>query len=190
MNEKAFGCVGTTIRLSSGVYLDLLDPQPSDIRIGDVACALSKICRFGGQIDNFYSVAEHSVAAAEVARLRGLDREVQFAALLHDAAEAFIGDIVKPLKVILDPIYGPIELRIEKAIEAAFNVDLLATSGFWKRIDRELLIAERRALFSPDKVSWAGEEQVVKLDYEPQCLSPNEAAKLFLSLFELLKGIT
>mgnify|MGYP000629654760 FL=1 len=57
----AFGCVNNTIRLVSGHYLDLANPMPDQFEIDDIAGGLSRICRFGGQCPQFYSVAEHSI---------------------------------------------------------------------------------------------------------------------------------
>lgn len=101
LNTAAFGCVKNTIRVRSGLYFDLLDPQPDQFTLSDIAGALSKICRFGGQIDYFYSVAEHSVHCFDQADRDGASPAVCRLALFHDAAEAFIGDVVKPLKVML-----------------------------------------------------------------------------------------
>lgn len=177
--KDTFGCYGHTIRLCSGEYLDLTAPDPSLITLRDVTRALGNICRFGGQCDKFYSVAEHSVACYCRAEEENLSPAVRRACLFHDAAEAFIGDVVKPLKILLEPIYGPIEEKMEAAIAAAFNVDFESTRDHWKRIDRMLLIAERRALFSPDKVTWTGENEVERIAYEPECLPPDVAAVAF-----------
>lgn len=184
---KAFGCVGSTIRLLSDAYLDLQDPDPSLLTIRDVARALGNICRFGGQCNSFYSVAEHSMACCRRAVEEGLSRDVRLACLMHDAAEAFIGDVVKPLKILLEPIYGPIEAKMEAAIATAFGVDFESTADDWKRIDRMMLIAERHALFSADKVVWTGESEVERIAYKPMLYCPTYAAKLFEDEFTRLK---
>ena len=153
-----FGCVGSTIRLVGGAYLDLLNPDLATLSLFDVSIPLSNLCRFGGQIERFYSVAEHSVACAERARQEGLPPAVQLACLMHDAAEAFVGDVVRPLKNLIAPLYRPIEKRIEAAVGKRFGVDFTSTAEHWKRIDGAMLIAERRALFAADGVKWAGED--------------------------------
>ena len=155
-----FGCVGNTIRLRSGAYFDLLHPQPDQFTLADIAGALSKICRFGGQVDRFYSIAEHSYWCAWQAKQDGLSEDIQRACLMHDAAEAFIGDVVKPLKIML-PEYAKIEARIEAVIAGKYGLDF--THKAVKQIDRELLIAERRALFTRDGVKWSGEGDVRSL---------------------------
>lgn len=173
-DTTAFGCVSTTIRLRSGLYLDLDDPKPEQFRFADIAGALSKICRFGGQIEHFYSVAEHLCHCTTQARIDGLLLPTQRAVFLHDAAEAFIGDVVKPLKIMLRD-YQPIEYAMEKAIGCKFGVDFDAEAEAVRKIDRELLIAERRALFSADNITWPGEDKVRHVNHEFGCWNPKRA---------------
>lgn len=161
---EAFGVVGSTIRLRSGRYLDLLDPRPDQFTFLDIAGGLAKICRFGGQIDCYYSVAEHSYHCAHQAQLDRHSTEVQQAALLHDAAEAFIGDVVKPLKMILGEPYAEIERRMEGAISQKFNVDFAAHKATIREIDHAMLIHERLNLFSADNCEWVGQREVRKVD--------------------------
>ena len=179
MNDSAFGCVKNTIRLRSGRYFDFLDPQPDQFTIEDIAGALSKICRFGGQIERFYSVAEHSCLCAKVAQDDGLSQDTIRAVLLHDAAEAFCGDVVKPLKVMLSE-YGPVEKRVEAVIQLKFGVDFEAERKHIREIDHGMLIAERRALFSPDQVEWTGEKQARRLDVKLMGWLPLMAESRFL----------
>lgn len=155
----AFGCVGTTIRLRSGCYLDLLDPRPEHFTFADIAGSLSKLCRFGGQVDRFYSVAEHSFHCAHLSMLDGHSVDVQRAVFMHDAAEAFIGDIVKPLKLQL-PQVATIERRIESVIAAKYGaLGFAAYESIIREIDQAMLIHERRQLFTGDEVTWAGEHE-------------------------------
>lgn len=181
----AFGCVNNTIRLRSGLYLDLADPQPDQITIEDIAGGLSKLCRFGGQIETFYSVAEHCVHCVEQAEADGLPLETQIACLMHDAAEAFIGDMVKPLKVMM-PEYKDVEQNMEAVINAKFGIDMLHQQEHVRKIDHEMLIAERRALFTADNVMWTGEADVRKIDRRFLCLVPIMAESWFLRRAKLL----
>lgn len=179
---EAFGCVKNTIRLRSGRYFDLRNPQPEQFTLADIAGALSKMCRFGGQIDRFYSVAEHSCLCCWQTVQDGACEGVQRAALMHDAAEAFIGDVVKPLKVML-PEYAAIEGAVEYVIRSKYR--LLTGPETWaavKEIDRAMLIAERRALFTADGVEWTGERGCRALSMECgfSCWEPELAEECFL----------
>lgn len=183
-SNPAFGCVKNTIRLRSGRYFDLLSPQPDQFTLADIAGALAKVCRFGGQIDRFYSVAEHCLNCFELAARDGACVLVQRIALLHDAAEAFIGDVVKPLKVML-PEYEQVEARVEAVIAAKyglFGANHAETIRAWdaaKEIDRAMLIAERRAFFSPDAVKWTGEDAVRAVGLVWQGSAPGAAENAF-----------
>lgn len=95
----------TRIMLASGVLFDLTNPAGSPMSLQDIAHGLGRVCRFAGQTNRFYSVAEHCF---HVARL--VPVELARVALLHDASEAFIGDVTRPLKALL-PDYQAIEAR-------------------------------------------------------------------------------
>lgn len=175
---STFGTVGSTIRLRSGKYFDLLNPRAEDFTIADIAGALSKICRFGGQIERFYSVAEHSFLCAAEVESRQYPRPACVHALLHDAAEAFVGDVVKPLKLLL-PAYDEIESRILSVIFAKYDV-IGKYALVVKEIDEAMLIAERRVLFSSDDCVWAGENEVRTINPNIRAMNPEDAEAFFL----------
>jgi 5'-deoxynucleotidase YfbR-like HD superfamily hydrolase len=102
----------------SGRRVDLADIRPEHIIIEDVAHALAHICRFGGHTKVFYSVAQHSVRVA-----RSVPREFMLEGLLHDATEAFVGDMVRPLKRML-PEYKGLEEAIYSAIALRYDLPL------------------------------------------------------------------
>jgi 5'-deoxynucleotidase YfbR-like HD superfamily hydrolase len=164
---EAFGCVGNTIRTRSGKYLDLVDPNPDQITLGDIACGLSRICRFGGQIDRWYSVAEHSYHCCRIAMNDGRSNDACKAALMHDASEAFIGDVVKPLKQLLCG-YDLVENRLMKIIGEKFDVDFEFHEETTKEIDRAMLIAERKRMFEKSECEpiWHDENKVRPLNIE------------------------
>lgn len=171
------GCVATpSIRVNSGSYLDLLDPQPSQFTFRDIAKALSKICRYGAQVDRFYSVCEHCLHCSTVAQSDCLGREVQAACLLHDAAEAFLGDVVKPLKNLL-PQYMELEERMEAMIAEKYGVSF--DHPAIKKIDHEMLFAERRSLFSEDNEVWSGQDKTRRLTININCYTPDSVEPLF-----------
>ncbi len=151
----SFGCVSNTIKVAAGHYVDLIDTDPYTIDINSIASALSKICRFGGHSPRFYSVAEHCILATRLAKKHGIDLEALRAIFLHDAAEAYIGDMVKPLKLNI-PKYRSIETQIEHAIQIAFAVDFEQWADVIKEYDRAMLKAEKTRLWPEDKEVWAG----------------------------------
>lgn len=126
---------------ATGNKISLKAPTSEMIDIKDIAGALSKICRFGGHISTFCSVAQHSVLVATLA-----PDHLKKAALLHDAAEAYLGDVIKPLKNILGFVYEELENQFNYAISAALNVDLVHSYQQVKPYDLKALELEYEAL--------------------------------------------
>lgn len=106
----------TWILTSTGRRVDFADPSPDTIDIIDIANGLSKQCRFSGQCRAHYSVAQHCVLVSAI-----VPRHAAMAALLHDAAEAYMHDMPSPLKQML-PEFQTIERRLQDAILAHFGV--------------------------------------------------------------------
>jgi hypothetical protein len=172
-------------------YMDLVDPNPAEIRFADIARALSRLCRYTGHGRHFYSVAEHSVhcvrafaahAAGDIYTdpwLRDIARDI----LMHDAAEAYLGDVASPLKRLL-PDYRRLEKRMEAAIAARF--DLAGAAPEWvKRCDLEMLAREKADLM-PTAGVWP-----VIANVAPPCLSlwyldPEEAEHEFTEMARAL----
>ena len=103
-------------RMLSGRRLDLLDPSPLDIEIEDIAQGLSRVARWNGQTvgDHAYSVAQHSLLVEHIFGLIVPDAstEHRLAALLHDAPEYVIGDMISPFKAVVGGDYKSVELRL------------------------------------------------------------------------------
>lgn len=133
--------VGTEIHTRSGKTLDLLNPSVHAISSVDIATALSRICRYGGQCPQFYSVAEHSYRVSMLAEEDGLGKDIVLACHLHDASEAYIGDIVRPLKDML-PAYKEIEDRLMDCIGNAYGVDFAKHHDTIKKYDNIMLCKE------------------------------------------------
>ena len=110
----------------SGRRLDLLDPSPMDIEIEDIAHGLARVARWNGQTvgDHAFSVAQHSIVVEEAAAALspGLAPRWRLAALLHDAAEYVIGDMISPFKAALGVDYRAFEERLEHAIHLRFGL--------------------------------------------------------------------
>lgn len=138
-----------TILTYTGKYVHLVEPQVESIDIIDIAHALSHICRFTGHTSSFYSVASHCLWVSEHA-----PEELQLLGLLHDAAEAYLGDVSAPLKQLL-PEYKALEHRMEEAIAKRFGLPSLSHPDI-KRLDREALRVERAQVFQRDdrSVTW------------------------------------
>lgn len=106
----------SSISTVSGRFYDLLRPGEYDYDVEEIAHALSNLCRYTGHTNRFYSVAEHSVLVSRLVPV-----ELSLCGLLHDASEAFLGDVSSPLKRLL-PDYKRIEENVEEAIAAHFQI--------------------------------------------------------------------
>lgn len=113
-------------RMLSGRRLDLLDPSPLDIEISDIAHGLARVARWNGQTrgDHAYSVAQHSLLVEQIFREQNPDASLQhqLLALLHDAPEYVIGDMISPFKAVMGGAYKQIEARLETAIHLRFSL--------------------------------------------------------------------
>ena len=171
--------VGPTILLYSGEYFDYENAEGSLFTIEDIARGLSHICRFAGQCARFYSVAEHSVYVSQIVPL-----EHAFAALMHDAAEAFIGDMAKPLKVMCRD-YQAIERRVERAVLGRFDLTL-PMHRCVKEADIVMLATEQAQIMR-NRDDWEYTRGRAVADLTIKGLGPDDAMALFLSRFQELQ---
>lgn len=127
-------------RMLSGRRLDLVDPSPLDVEVEDIAHGLARVARWNGQTTGPYafSVAQHSLIVEElVRRLKpDLPARMQLAALLHDAPEYVIGDMISPFKAILGHDYKAVELRLSRAIHIRFGLPPVLPQPMRKLIKR------------------------------------------------------
>uniref|UniRef100_A0A6M3IJF1 HD domain-containing protein n=1 Tax=viral metagenome TaxID=1070528 RepID=A0A6M3IJF1_9ZZZZ len=133
------------ITTHTGKKFHYLDPQPDEIDIVDIAHHLSYLCRFTGAVSGFYSVADHSIRVAEL-----LPPELRLAGLLHDAAEAYINDLSRPVKYTHK--LQETEARIGAVIAKKFGVDF--SDPRIKEADNILIATEARDLM-PNMDGWA-----------------------------------
>jgi hypothetical protein len=166
---------GPTILLAGGTYLDLLKPEDCVFTIEDIAHGLSNVCRFAGQCDPFYSVAEHSVHVSQL-----VPAEHALAGLLHDAAEAFIGDVSKPLKDLL-PEYRAIERHMEEVVLGRFGLTLPLAPEI-KEVDVVMLATEQRVIMK-NRDDWNYTRGRAPADIILHCWGPKEAKRMFLRRF-------
>jgi hypothetical protein len=151
------------------------DPRPDDIKIRDIAHALSLICRYTGHVDYFYSVAEHSVLIS-----RALPRELALQGLLHDATEAYLGDMSRPLKYSL-PDYKAIEELNWLAISEKFGLPK-ELHPLVKDYDIRICLDEREALgMDRGNLDWAITGKPLRV-YLNRWL-PAEAERQFLARY-------
>ncbi|RWR09725.1 hypothetical protein [Paenirhodobacter populi] len=161
--------------------MNLLDPNPAEFRLVDIARALSRVPRFGGLTDRFYSVAEHCLFCDRLAILSNMgDAETRRAVLMHDAAEAYLGDVTRPLKALL-PDYRQIEARMEAAIFHRFNVALPKLKEAVRYVDNLALATEKAALFSAQPSgTWPGLPSPAPVHFMEPETPPDEVEWRFL----------
>lgn len=131
----------------------VLDPESDDVDIDVIAHALSLQCRFNGHVSRFYSVAEHSCLVSEILESWSEPHEIQLVGLLHDASEAYLGDVIRPVKAVL-PRYRELEKRVEQAIATRFDLPFPWPSAI-KSADLMALAIEKRDLLKPSPRPWA-----------------------------------
>ncbi len=155
------------IRVFTGRDVDPINPTLEMIDIEDIAHGLSMQCRFGGHTPRFYSVAQHCVLAA-----RSIATEYKFDMLMHDASEAYIGDIPRPIKHKLAN-YNEIEDNLMKIIAKKYNFTW-PMPDLVKKIDDTMLI-------------WEWENIMKSSNADIECWAPRTAKDRFLRMFDELK---
>lgn len=186
-------------RMLSGRRLDLLDPAPLDIEIEDIAHGLAFVARWNGQTagDYPYSVAEHSLLVAELctALTPEWPRHWQLAALLHDAPEYVIGDMISPVKAAVGPGYGELDARLTAAIHLRFGLP----AALPQRVKAHIKRADKlSAWLEATAIAGFSVAEANKLFGAPKGIDPTafgvvlrppmEAKTAFLARFSKLQG--
>lgn len=170
---------GDWMQTFSGAQFWPLDPRRSAILITDIAHALSLICRFGGHTTRFYSVAEHSILIS-----RAVAPEAALWGLMHDAAEAYVGDMIWPLKASGDN-YKYIEVgnEIQRAIADRYRLGPMPDEV--KEADNRILVDEHAQVMAPG-LTWWTDENYEALGVTIEGLDPVAAEAAFLARFREL----
>jgi len=180
-------------RMISGRRLDLLDPSPFDVEIEDIAHGLARVARWNGQTagDHAFSVAEHSVVVLEILEFLypGIEDKWRVAALLHDASEYVIGDMISPFKAALGVNYREFEDRLEAAIQLRFGLPPKLPVEVKRKIKRADVIC---AYFEATQIAGFSHGESVKFFGRPPAgleiaikpLPVKQAQILFLDRFE------
>jgi 5'-nucleotidase len=170
---------GPWMALHSGGRYHPLDPRAEDIDPVDIAHALGMLCRYGGHINHFYSVAEHCVLMSYA-----VPPEDALSALLHDATEAYVVDVPRPVKRLM-PEYEAIEKRVWLVIAERFGISPDLPRSV-KAADNNIL-ADEVAVLLPS-ATWAAEMGLTPLGTKVTGWLPDKAARMYTArLEELLK---
>jgi 5'-deoxynucleotidase YfbR-like HD superfamily hydrolase len=186
-------------RMLSGRRLDLLDPSPLDVEIGDIAHGLARVARWNGQTkgDHAFSVAQHSLLVEAIfsEMFPGVPAEAALTALLHDAPEYVIGDMISPFKSVVGGGYRECEQRLQRAVHLRFSLPAVTD----ERLRREIKRADQAAAYF-EATLLAGFSQVEaakyfgrprglaadRFDLEPRPVTA--AQESFLHRFSALEG--
>jgi uncharacterized protein len=159
-------------RMLSGRRLDLLDPSPLDVEIEDIAHGLARVARWNGQTNgsHAFSVAQHSLLVEAVfSRMdTGATAAAKLAALLHDAPEYVIGDMISPFKAVVGGGYKDVEKRLQAAINLRFSLPAETQSGLLKMIKQADTVA---AYFEATRLAGFAESEAVKFFGRPRGFS-------------------
>lgn len=164
---------GDWMQTFSGWAFYPMSPHEDEIDPVDIAHALSMLCRYGGHVRRFYSVAEHCVLMS-----RAVSPENALWALLHDATEAYLGDMVRPVKRFL-PAYARAEDRLMGVICKRFGLPATCPDEV-KDADNRILRDERDALMGPAPLPWRSIENVPALGVDIGPWWPDEAERRYL----------
>lgn len=159
-----------------------IDPRPEEIDIRDIAHALSMQCRYTGHVSRFLSVAEHSLGVASL-----LPQELKLAGLMHDASEAYLADIARPIKHCSDfgDLYRVAEHRLMGCIAEKFGLDF--DHPLIKEADDAMIYVEANALMPPDPC-WAAWYRPILAGHYTEIFNytPERADLLFRNMYDRL----
>lgn len=184
--------------MHSGVFFNLVSPRVEDVFITDIAHHLAQTCRFGGGTDEFFSVAEHSLNCRWWVKAQKLSAQTQLRALLHDAHEAYIGDITTPVKLVMGEAYLSLEWKLDKVIGRKFGITLQRSSPTLREANDMVWMADQKMLAieaywmmpsSGEGEHWSSLVETDKFErhlYKPRKLDSKAAEAEFLGVYNEL----
>ncbi len=178
-----------------------LEPRAADVCIEDIAHALALTCRFTGHCREFYSVAQHSVFCSEYVAAFDGSPALQLAALLHDASEAYLPDVARPIKSEVQvwvprgkltapdlKEFSEVEDAIIRQVATALGLDIdLFSDPIIKEADIVMLMTEKRDLMGPSPEPWVLQPKMLWTTIYAQ--SPNQAEASFLNRYRRLQAL-
>lgn len=170
---------GDWIQTFTGKAFWPLDPRPDEVEISDIAHALAHQCRYAGHVRKFYSVAEHCVLLA-----RTVSPKNRLWALLHDASEAYLVDLPRPVKRAING-YREHEAQVMTAICVRFGLDPEMPREV-HLADGRILTDERQQAMATPPMPWKAEEQVEPLGVRLEFWTPVYAEIQFMTMFDML----
>lgn len=172
--DPGSGRRGSWIQTFTGRAFWPLDPRADEIDPADISHALAHLCRYNGHVRRHLSVAEHCVLMSHA-----VSPGNALWALLHDATEAYMGDMIRPLKRHM-PSFAAAEDRLMAVICVRFGLDPVMPAEVHEA-DSRILVDERNALMAPPPLPWPGDERVERLGVEIHGWSPSEAEARYLA---------
>ncbi|WP_026619163.1 uncharacterized protein M728_000831 [Ensifer sp. WSM1721] len=185
-------------RMLSGRRLDLLDPSPLDVELSDIAHGLARVARWNGQTsgDHAFSVAQHSLVVEDIfRRTNRCNAEDCLMALLHDAPEYVIGDMISPFKAVVGGGYKSVEKRLESAVHLRFGLPPHTPKELKERIKKADRVA---AYFEATELAGFSAEEARKFFGQPRGITREallidplpavEAQRLFAARFSALEA--
>ena len=178
------------IQTFTGKTFDFKSIEDNKISISDIAHALANQCRFNGHTQGFYSVARHSIVMAKIMLEQGKDEEALIA-LMHDATEAYVGGMVKPLKNLI-PEFERFEQQVWELIARRYELPYELPESV-KSLDLSMLKLEREKLLGPHPAEWAALENAIDISDLVSgyalCSNPESDERDFLMLFYHIREI-
>lgn len=179
----------STFHTYVGKQFDILKPELDSVVLRDIAHSLSNTCRFNGHCARFYSVAEHSVHVSHL-----VPKEEALWGLMHDAAEAYTGDMISPMKSLeCFAIFRAIERRIEATIFRRFGLldkhdPYVGIPASVSDADLKMVLTEGRVLCPASFEQWDLTTQQPIEHYQLACLPPHEAEQAFMERWDQIHG--